>query len=256
MKRFTIFGNPIEHSKSPLMHNAAFKALGVDAVYEKTLLLDGSKLKSVFLENNFSGANITVPYKFDAFEQADILDDYALKIGSVNTWVLKENNIYGYNTDAPGFYESIKEFDAKKVLLIGAGGTAKAIEVVLLEKGYNVDILNRSDKSNLFKSDFFTWDSFKAKKYDLVINSTSAGLKDDLLPAPKDIIEPVIKDSKYIVDCIYAKDTPFLKLAKKYDKIYKDGTDMLLYQGVLALELFLDRKIDKNIINIMKQQLI
>ena len=256
MKRFTIFGNPIEHSKSPLMHNAAFKALGIEAIYEKTLLLDGSKLKSVFLENNFSGANITVPYKFDAFEQADILDDYALKIGSVNTWVLKEKKIYGYNTDAPGFYESIKEFDAKKVLLIGAGGTAKAIEVVLLEKGYNVDILNRSDKSNLFKSDFFTWDSFKAKKYDLVINSTSAGLKDDSLPAPKDIIEPVIKDSKYIVDCIYAKDTPFLKLAKKYDKIYKDGTDMLLYQGVLALELFLDRKIDKNIINIMKQQLI
>jgi len=79
MKKFVIFGNPVSHSKSPLMHNAAFKALNIDAVYEKYELNDGAQLKQIFLTSKFSGANITVPYKIEAFKQADILDDFAKK---------------------------------------------------------------------------------------------------------------------------------------------------------------------------------
>jgi shikimate dehydrogenase len=255
MKKFVIFGNPVSHSKSPLMHNAAFKALNIDAVYEKYELNDGAQLKQIFLTSNFSGANITVPYKIEAFKQADILDDFAKKIGAVNTWVLNQGKIYGYNTDAPGFIKAVSEFEFNNVLLLGAGGTAKAIEVALINENKKVDILNRSDKSDEFSSSFYTWENFKIKKYDLVINSTSAGLNDDFLPTPKEILDKILLNAKYCFDCIYGKQTPFLQLANKYNKQYKDGTEMLLYQGVIALEKFVNQTIPNSIIQIMKKQL-
>ena len=261
MKYFTIFGNPVEHSKSPIMHNSGFKYINFDANYSKTLLKDGNDIKKVFLENNFKGANITVPYKEIAFKNADIVDELAQKIGAVNTYINENGKIKSYNTDALGFYEAIKEYkDVKNTLLIGAGGTAKAIAVILKEKGYNLTILNRSDKNKKFFTNldynFYTWDEFDInKQYDLIINSTSAGLSDDNYPAPIEILKPILKNAKYAVDCIYGKITPFLKLAKEYKLTYKDGEDMLLYQGVLAFELFTGYKADKNLIEVMRKGL-
>ena len=240
---FAIFGNPVSHSKSPLMHNLAFQGLGFDGCYTRYLLEDGNKLKETFFSLGLKGINITVPHKEYAYDACDVLDPFAKKVGAVNTIVEKEGKLYGYNTDAPGFLKAISEFEnVKTVLFLGAGGTAKSTSVILKEAGYDVTILNRSaGRLTYFKENGFqtyTFDSFIPQSYDLIINMTSAGLEDDSLPCPSEILEQVIPTAKACVDVIYGKETPFLKLAKTYKKPTKDGSDMLLYQGIIAFEYF------------------
>ncbi|MBT8344016.1 MAG: shikimate dehydrogenase [Sulfurovum sp.] len=240
---FAIFGNPVSHSKSPLMHNLSFQGLGFDGCYARYLLEDGEQLKKTFFSLGLKGINITVPHKEYAYDACDVLDPFAQKVGAVNTIVEKEGKLYGYNTDAPGFLKAISEFkDVRTVLFLGAGGTAKSTSVILKEAGYDVTILNRSEgrltyfKEHGFKT--YTFDDFTSQPYDLIINMTSAGLEDDSLPCPSQILEQVIPASKACVDVIYGKETPFLKLAKTYKKPTKDGSDMLLYQGIIAFEYF------------------
>ena len=242
-KLFAIFGNPVSHSKSPLMHNIAFRGLDYNACYTRYLLEDGNTLKETFFNLGLKGINITVPHKEAAFNACDVLDDFAKKIGVVNTIVEREGKLYGYNTDAPGFLKAISEFqNVKTVLFLGAGGTAQSTSSILRDEGYEVTLLNRSQgRLDKYKADGFqtyTFETFKPKVFDLVINMTSAGLEDDNLPAPQKILDTVIPKSKACVDVIYGKETPFLKLAKSHDKPTKDGSDMLLYQGVIAFEYF------------------
>jgi len=253
MKKFAIFGDPVEHSKSPNMHNSAFKAVGFDGEYFKIHLKDGAKLKEEFFANNLSGANITVPHKEAAFNASDYLDDFAKKLGVVNTLVLKDGKLYGYNTDAPGFLRSIEKFkDIKSILILGAGGTAQATAPILREAGYDVSILNRSKPrlEKFIKQGFecFTFDNFKDKKFDLIVNMTSAGLKNDNLPAPKDILENLLKDAKAAVDIIYGIETPFLQLAKEYKLPIQDGSEMLIQQGVLAFDYFTNHQYNLKIV--------
>lgn len=242
-KLFAIFGNPVSHSKSPLMHNLSFQGLGYDACYTRYLLDNGSKLKETFFDLQLKGVNVTVPHKEHAYAACDELDAFAQKVGAVNTIVEKEGKLYGYNTDAPGFLKAISEFeDVRTVLFLGAGGTAQSTSSILRDESYEVTLLNRSEgrlekyKENGFET--YTFENFVPKAYDLVINMTSAGLEDDSLPAPKEILDSVIPKAKACVDVIYGKETPFLKLAKHYDKPTKDGSDMLLYQGIIAFEYF------------------
>ena len=242
---FAIFGNPVSHSKSPLMHNLSFQGLGYDACYARHLLEDGTKLKETFFNLKLKGVNVTVPHKEHAYNACDVLDPFSKKIGVVNTIVEKEGKLYGYNTDAPGFLKAISEFkDAKRVLFLGAGGTAQSTSSILRDEGYEVTLLNRSKgRLEKYKKDGFetyTFEDFVPKTYDLVINMTSAGLEDDSLPAPKALLDSVIPQAKACIDVIYGKETPFLKLAKSYNKPTKDGSDMLLYQGIIAFEYFTD----------------
>ena len=244
---FAIFGNPVSHSKSPLMHNLAFRGLGIDGCYGRYLLEDGSKLKEKFLSLGLKGINVTVPHKEEAYNACDKLDSFAQKVGVVNTIINRDGLLYGYNTDASGFLKAILEFkDVKRVLFLGAGGTAKSTAIILKEAGYEVTILNRSEgRLEYFKQsgfETFIFEDFIPSRYDLVINMTSAGLTDDSLPAPLEIVQSVIKDCSACVDVIYGKETPFLKLAKKHNKPSKDGSDMLLYQGVIAFDYFTDDK--------------
>ncbi len=225
------------------MHNISFQGLGFDGCYTKYLLQDGKKLKKTFLDLGLKGINITVPHKEHAYNACDILDPFARKVGAVNTIVEKDGKLYGYNTDAPGFLKAISEFkDINTVLFLGAGGTAQSTSKILKDEGYEVILLNRSKgrlekfKENGFET--YTFENFISKKYDLVINVTSAGLEDDSLPAPLEILKQVIPTAKACVDVIYGKETPFLKLAKSYAKPTKDGSDMLLYQGITAFEHF------------------
>ncbi len=240
---FAIFGNPVSHSKSPLMHNLTFKSLNINACYTRYLLKDGKKLKETFFDLKLKGVNVTVPHKEDAFNACDILDTFAKRIGVVNTIVEREGKLYGYNTDAPGFLKAISEFkNVKTVLFLGAGGTAQSTSNILREEGYDVTLLNRSDgRLKKYQEEGFetyTFDNFIPRAYDLVINMTSAGLEDDSLPAPKEILDNVIPKASACVDVIYGKETPFLKLSKTYGKPTKDGSDMLLYQGIIAFEHF------------------
>lgn len=240
---FAIFGNPVSHSKSPLMHNLSFQGLSFDGCYARYLLEDGEKLKETFFSLGLKGINITVPHKEYAHDACDVLDPFAKKVGAVNTIVEKEGKLYGYNTDAPGFLKAISEFEnVKTVLFLGAGGTAKSTSVILKEAGYAVTILNRSEgRLTYFQDHGFethTFDDFTPQPYDLIINMTSAGLEDNSLPCPLEILEQVIPKAKACVDVIYGKETPFLQLAKTYQKPTKDGSDMLLYQGIIAFEYF------------------
>lgn len=260
MKTFAIFGNPVEHSKSPQMHNAGFKHLGFDAKYIKHQLLDGSTIKKEFLSNHYCGANITVPHKEYAYENADEVRGLAQEIQAVNTYILENGKVIAYNTDAPGFLKAIESFGKiNSVLLLGAGGTAKAIALALQLSGVSVTVLNRSEnKLNFFKAHGIkshTWESFNPKKYDLIVNSTSAGLKDELLPCPIEILDTVLSQASFAFDCIYGKITPFLALAKENGLEIKDGEDMLLYQGIEAFELFTNTKADNSVVEAMRKGL-
>lgn len=251
MNVYAIFGDPVKHSISPKLHNIAFRDLHIDSVYSRVHLKDGSKLIETFKSLNLCGANITVPHKQIVLSQCDELDKVAQAIGSVNTIIQKSNKIIGYNTDAPGFLLSIKHFkNIKKVLIIGAGGTAKAISYILNKENIEVSLINRS-KERLKDFDSFkcfTWENFNPAKYDLIINTTSAGLKDNALPMPKEILEATLKQSKYAYDVIYNTLTPFLTLCKQNNIIYQDGLYMLLYQAVLAFNIFNDNKLNNDTI--------
>jgi len=237
---FLVFGNPISHSKSPLMHNYFLKKAKINKCYTRYRLEDGSKIIEKFKELKLDGANVTVPHKEWAYKLADEVRGIAKKIKAVNTLVKEGDKVIGYNTDAPGFLESIKEFDYKKPLIIGAGGSAKAIAAVLRDAA----ILNRSkERLKNFSNRSFTWNEINEFDFDIIINTTSAGLE-NALPAPKEILEKLFKNAKYAVDIVYS-NTPFLKLAREYNLITKDGLDMLIYQGIFAMELFLNRKLSE-----------
>ena len=258
--QFVIFGNPVEHSKSPQMQNAGLKHINFDGNYKKHHLVDGNTIKDVFLQNNYMGANITVPHKEDAFANADEVRGLAKEIKAVNTYINENGKVVAYNTDAPGFLKAIESFGTiKNVLLLGAGGTAKAIALALKSKNINVTVLNRSEgKLDFFKEHqipCFSWENFEAETYDLIVNSTSAGLKDEYLPCDKEILETVFKNAKFAFDCVYGKITPFLALASENELEIKDGEDMLLYQGVLAFEYFTRTKADDNLIESMRKGL-
>ncbi len=258
-KLFAIFGDPVEHSKSPLMHNYVFKKLHYDACYTRVHLKDGTKLRDTFFNLKLSGANITVPHKEAAFKACDEVRGFALKVGVVNTIVNENGKLIGYNTDADGFMFAIKDFgDIKNILVIGAGGTSKALVSRFLQEDIKVTVLNRSENRlsyfKTLKCTCHTWDSFKTTKYDLVVNTTSAGLKDEELPAPKNLIENILNNTSFVADAIYGKLTPFLKLAQDKKITFKDGADMLLGQGILANELFVNHKLKQEDIKIQMQK--
>lgn len=253
MKIFAVFGNPISHSVSPRLHNLVLGELGLsrEALYTRYELSDGSRLISKFKELKLSGANVTVPHKEAALAQCDVADETAAKIGSVNTLVSRSGKIYGYNTDAPGFLRAIGGFEQiNSALVLGAGGTARAVAYALKSRGVRVCVLNRSEGRLINFAEFenFSWANFaefKCGKLDLVINTTSAGLKDENLPAPLEILRPLFAEAKFAFDVIYGKKTPFLNLAAGNGLACKDGSEMLLFQAVKALNLFFEGSLDE-----------
>lgn len=253
MQLFSIFGNPVSHSRSPLMHNSVFTHLNYDACYTRTHLEDGTKLKETFFALGLSGANVTVPHKEAAFNACDEVRGFAKTVGVVNTLINENGRLIGYNTDADGFMYAIEEFkDIQNILILGAGGTAKALAARFKQENLDVTVLNRSEGRLLYFTELgcktSTWDSFTLSEFDLVVNTTSAGLNDENLPAPQELIKSILNATNYVADAIYGKLTPFLQIAKEKKIIYKDGADMLLGQGVLANELFVNAMLEKEAI--------
>jgi shikimate dehydrogenase len=249
MKLFTIFGDPVSHSKSPIIHNSVFLKFNLNYRYNRTLLKDSSNLRDLYFELGLSGASITVPHKETAFKICDEARGTAKEIQAVNCFVTEGDKIIGYNTDIDGFLDSIADFtNISKVLIIGAGGTARALTVGFLNKNYDIEIVNRSRERLLNFSNFniklSDWNNFEPSNYDLVVNVSSAGLKDESLPIDKKTLIDIFKNSKYAVDVIYKK-TAFLKLAEEMGLQTRDGSMMLVYQGVRANLLFTDGKISR-----------
>lgn len=248
MRLFAIYGNPVAHSKSPQIHNSAFMELGIkDAIYTRIRRDSGEGLVEHFRTAGLSGANVTVPFKEDAFAQCDEVRGHAKEIKAVNTLVQEGDKVVGYNTDGDGFIASLGEFEGiEKALILGAGGTAKAVAIALKHAGIECHVVNRSEKRlGFFKENGIacsTWETCRECSFDLVVNTTSAGLEDDELPAPADLLNKVLKEAKYAYEVIYNKETPFLASAMKHGLIMKDGKDMLVCQAVYAFMKFTGEK--------------
>jgi shikimate dehydrogenase len=241
------------------MHNHVFITLSLNACYTRTQLHDGSQLRNTFFQKGLSGANITVPHKEAAFAACDEIRGIANEIGAVNTIINESGRLIGYNTDADGFLAAIQSFGPlNNALILGAGGTAKALATVLRQYDIEPIILNRStNRLEYFQTNgyqAYSWETFTPIMYDLIINTTSAGLSDEHLPVDKLLLTQLLSHAKCAIDVIYGKETPFLREVKDAAMPYKDGSDMLLEQGVLANHLFLNGTVSTDIIRpIMKQ---
>lgn len=260
LKKILLIGDPVAHSLSPAMHNAAFKALNLPLVYEAQRLTN-QELAGFFRQlrnSEVAGLNVTVPHKQAVLKYLDELSPDAKKIGAVNTILVRGEKLYGENTDGAGYLRSLKEETAidlkgKSVTLLGAGGAARGIITALCQEQIaHLDIVNRTGfrgeklaeefqkyfpKTKFFS---FTFDAKKLdfifKKTDLLINTTSAGLSGTQESFPKLPLEYLSKTA-LVSDIVYKPEmTPLLKQSQKLKlKIHK-GLGMLLYQGALAFE--------------------
>lgn len=241
MKAFAVFGDPVAHSKSPRIHNNAIKALNFEGFYTRYCLTNAYDLRSALFLLGLNGANITIPFKEQALKIADFKDKMALNIGSANTLLVKGGKIHAYNTDGIGFLKAIAEFkDIQSALILGAGGTAKALAYALSSQGVKVSVANRSAERLKDFANYHTalYENLSIQPFDLIINTTAAGLKDELLPCDESLLKGLLQKAKFAFEVIYGKQTPFLSLAKKCNIACKDGAPMLLWQGVFAFELF------------------
>ncbi|RAX58883.1 shikimate dehydrogenase [Helicobacter monodelphidis] len=250
MNYFAVFGRPIAHSQSPLIYNTLFARLGLSGRYSSYLLEENASVVEVFLRLGLTGANVTLPFKESVLSECDEVRGVAKEIGSVNTIVKEGDKIIGYNSDAEGFYRTLnKRISPKNALLIGAGGSAKAIAFILAQHNIPLTIVNRSvSKLERFKTQGFSVclsDDFNpVEKYDLVINATSAGLQDDNLPLSSEQIAAIFKNMQgsqdvLVYEIIYGRTTPFLALAKNLQIPSVEGFEMLMMQAALSATHFL-----------------
>lgn len=255
--KYAVIGNPIDHSKSPQIHTAFAKQSGQDINYEAVLApLDGfsAAIKNLITQG-YKGANVTVPFKFEAFQLCDDLTERARSAGAVNTLLFKQNKIFGDNTDGLGLVTDIVKnlnvtINKRSVLLMGAGGAAYGVVLPLLEAGAELSVANRTvqkaeelaNKFNLV-SDKFThvyassYASFKDKGFNIVINATSSGLTDEL-PA---ISSTNFSRSALAYDMMYGRETAFKKLAdgcQSKNVKFADGLGMLVEQAAEAFYLW------------------
>ena len=194
MKRFAVIGNPIEHSKSPVIHQMFAEQLGHKISYEKILSpLDGfaETIKSL-MAKGYSGTNVTLPFKEDAFNITDQLSERAKLAGAVNTLSFVDGKIHGDNTDGQGLVEDLlrqTSFTGKKLLLVGAGGAARGSIFSLLSAGAaELHIVNRTAEKAKMLADKFddarvtcvSMESLDSVSVDIIINSTSSSLTDEL----------------------------------------------------------------------------
>jgi shikimate dehydrogenase len=257
-----IIGDPVSHSFSPLLHNSTIAALKLDpAVYTRLHLIEGDRLKTAFFSHGLYGANVTVPHKEAAFNACDRLCPLAEQIGAVNTLVLEEGLLCGYNTDAPGFMEAIKHFGRpKRVLILGAGGTARAIAAIMGRQGYDCTVLNRSaNRLTAFKGfevACATWAEPPQGPFEMVINTTSAGLKDESLPLESAFLDHYFASARVAIEVIYGKETPFLSRARKAGLQTQDGLAMLIEQAALAFKHFFSDQDPARVSTLMHQSAI
>ncbi len=239
MDVYGIIGWPVAHSLSPAMHNTAFKALGHQAVYglfpvePKALEKAVAGLRALGIK----GASVTVPHKEAVLPLLDQVDPVALEIGAVNTIVYQEGRLKGFNTDWQGALRAVEEVIApagKEVVILGAGGAARAVVYALKQAGARVVIYNRTlAKAQTLARDFGveaqSVDDLPQAHGDILINTTSVGLKEDRSPAPREILPRF----QVVMDIVYVPlNTRLLQEAKAAGCQVINGLKMLVYQAV------------------------
>ena len=253
-----IIGDPIEHSMSPVMHNAAFKNKGLDYVYLPFRVKPEELGKAIggMRALNIRGLNITIPHKVAVIQFLDELDPLADKMGAVNTIVNDNGVLRGYNTDATGFLQALLERGiepkGKSVVILGAGGASRAISFILAERGAHIVILNRlleldwakelaSRISQTFAREVEALElnrknlAIVLEKADILVNATSVGMSPDISETP--VTSNLLKSSLVVFDIVYNPiKTRLQREAEVAGATVISGLDMLLWQGALAFE--------------------
>lgn len=262
-KQLGIIGYPVEHSFSPKMHNFISERIHNNYVYcawcvEPEKLGDAINGMRAF---GISGMNVTAPHKVEVMKYLDCISPVAEELGSVNTVVNKDGKLYGYNTDADGFCMALTKADVaikdSRILIIGAGGVTRPTVIRLIDNGAKeITVLNRTkSKVHSLADDILSTKGFKLqteikeKEFDIVINTTSAGMEPQENVLPIESIDELddlsfINENTAVVDMIYNPDeTFFLREAKKRGAKTLNGLGMLIYQGIIAYELFTGAKL-------------
>jgi shikimate dehydrogenase len=270
--RLGVFGDPVAHSLSPEMQNAALRACEINAQYAR-FHVRSNELRSAlrFLRTlDFVGVNLTVPHKIAGFAQIDEADEFASRTGAVNTIRVRDNKLFGSNTDGEGFLRAIRsEFSVDlrdlRVMLIGAGGgTGHAIAwQCALENCERLVLINRTlEKANVLlerlrpffmeprvlgpaaRVEAVAWEEstmrMQLADIDLIVNSTPLGMNpSDPAPLPGRLIAP----HHMVFDCVYGPSkTALLRAAEQAGARSANGTSMLLHQGALSFSIWFDRE--------------
>lgn len=256
-RRAALIGNPVDHSRSPAMHNAAFAALGIPATYELwPTEPDGLPARFAQIrDEDLLGVNVTVPYKLDVMPLCDRITETAARVGAVNTIVPRDGELIGDNTDAYGFATSVREaipgFRAERGLVLGAGGASRAIVVALHDLGAReIAIANRTRfraeeiatalaRQGIAGVTAIALDELDAATVasaGAIVNATSVGWHDDSLPLDSRLIA-ALPAGALLADLTY-RETAFLRAGAVAGLAILDGYGMLLHQGVRAFALW------------------
>ena len=254
-----VVANPIKHSISPFIHNSAFEATETNGVYLawEVEATDLAETVANIRRYQMYGINLSMPYKEQVIPYLDQLSEEACLIGAVNTVVNREGTLIGYNTDGKGFFKSLPSFkiSRKRLVLLGAGGAAKAILAQAILDGVSqISVFVRSSSMEKtrhylekiqnatgFRVDLFALEDVQdlqdsITKADLLVNATSVGMDGSSQPIPTSIVLP---EKLMVADVIYQPfETPFLKWARNQGNQSINGLGMLLYQAAEAFELW------------------
>ena len=270
-----LIGDPVEHSMSPAMHNAAFRQMGIDFLYVPFRVKPEELGKAIegLRALNMRGINVTIPHKVAVLQFLDELDALAERIGAVNTIVNDNGILRGYNTDATGFLQPLLErgiqLKNKNVAILGAGGASRAISFILADKGANLVILNRlleldwaeelaSQISQTFNKEVPALElnrqnlASAVDKAEILVNATSVGMSPDVDETPVD--SDLLRPSLTVYDIVYNPiKTRLLKEAEAAGASTISGLDMLIWQGALAFEKWTGQKAP---VELMKEETI
>jgi len=245
--KYAVIGNPIAHSKSPLIHKMFAQQTGQDISYEaiEAPLNGFAATVERLRREGYKGCNATVPFKFEAFNMATQRTERAQAAQAVNTLRFDGELTLGDNTDGAGLVRDIEHnlglaLQGKRVLLMGAGGAAYGVAKPLLGAGVKLVVVNRtSEKAQQLRAAFAaqgqitvcSYAELDGKVFDCIINATSSGLSDELPPLPHGIFAP----GALAYDMMYGRETPFMEFAREHGAaVIVDGLGMLVEQAAEA----------------------
>ena len=245
---YGLLGRPVAHSLSPAMHNAAFREMGINAVYVAFPVADLAQAVAGLRGLKIPGVSVTIPFKEEIIPLLDDLEPQAAKIGAVNTVVNRDGRLVGHNTDWLGALLALEEktgIAGRRFLILGAGGAAKAIAFALQEKGGQVAITD-VDQDKALALSRKLWVEVVAPGYlaeypaDVLINATPVGMEPNSAEIP---LDPAFLDRYGVVmDIVYRPlETRLLQEARGRGCQVIDGLRMLIHQGAAQFELWTGR---------------
>ena len=263
-----VWGHPVGHSRSPAMHNAALEVLGLDWVYVPFDVAPNDAAAAVagLRALGLVGVNVTVPLKECVGPLLDEVDDAAARIGSVNTIHNRDGVLYGYSTDGAGFLRSLEAVgqpsSGREALLLGAGGSARAVAFALASRGCRCRIANRTEaRAEALARDVNLWFpgstsvagwGMPSGAFDLLVNTTSLGMQPNTEAMPA-LPPDAFAACPFVCDLIYAPaQTKLLAAAASSGCGIMNGVKMLVWQGALSLALWTGKRPEEMPVAVME----